>query len=484
VGTWARRTGACAATPDRQYDAPMRRLSCLVGCLALAGAATQASAAAPRALLDAERAEDVAVAGGEVLVAATTSRGGARLTAVPAAGGPPRTVLHARPPGRGAWTSSTRLAASVQLAALLVEFTDPEGNPRDWRVYAGPPAGPLAIMHRVRLRRPGRIWIPIDVDVHGDRLLLHEIRLPRPAFRLTVLAPGVSPEPVPQGRLGAPTALAGDHLAYVGLSGRADARSFIRVVDWRTGRLTTSMKLGRHSGDIEERHLDMAEGSRVVAAIDGRLLAGAPGEPIHRLRGTGRAAELSAPRFAGERIAALAGARLDSQRPVVVDPRAGTVRVLGPPSTALYALAADETTVAWLANGCVLATAVDGGRPLGAPPAGLCPRSEVVLEEGDQVLRGRTLRVLVSCIAAQPTGCRGAVVLGWRGRAGRGRFRVARGMRRTVEVRLSRRGMDAIRRQQRRGDPDPFFRLDARVRDGRVSRGGAATGGVVIDRIR
>jgi hypothetical protein len=316
----------------------MRRLACLVGFFVLAGPLFQAAehaaegrpldagrvqaVAEPRALLDAPRAQDVAVAGAEVLVAASTSRGGVRLMAVSAAGGPVRVVLEVPPPGRG-WTSVLRLASSAQLTALLVAHLDPSGNFRDWRVYAGPPVGPLALLQRARYTGEGRIWTPLDVDVHSDRLLIHELRQPRFAFRLVVRAPDGTAPPVPQARFGMPTAVAGDLLAYVGTSGRADGRALIRLIDWRTGRLSSSLEIGRPSEDIEDRHLDMTDGGRVVAAIDGRLITGAPGVPVQELPGSGGAAGLSSPRFAGERVAALAPARLRAKRPVVIDPAAG-----------------------------------------------------------------------------------------------------------------------------------------------------------------
>jgi hypothetical protein len=455
--------------------APMRRLACLVGFFSLAGPALWGAEAAaePRALLDAPRAEDVAVAGGEVLVAATTARGGARLTAVPVGGGEPRSRLWVRPPGRGEWTSMTELASSAQLAALLVDFTDPEGNTTEWRVYAGPPSGPLAIVHRARfVRQRPWLWFPIEIDVHGDRLVIQEIRValregvrPRFAFRLSVQSPGMSPARVPQGRFGAPTVVAGDRVAYLSLR----RPLLVRIVDWRSGRLAGTIGLGRYSGEILERHLDLTADGRAVVELDGDLLAGAPGERARPLPGTADAPDLSAPRFAGERVAALAEARLDSRRPVIVDPRAATLNAVGPPSSAATAIAADETTVAWLANGCVLAADVDDVAPLDMVPPGPCPRAEVVLHEHDQKLRGRILRVRVTCVAAPPPGCRGTVVLRFAGHAGEGSFRVPAGARRLVEVRLTRRGIAAVRRQFRL-DGVALLRLGARVADGRVSR--------------
>src|SRR5918999_2405376 len=279
------------------YDASMRRVACLVGLLVVAGIVSEA-VAQPRALLDVPRAGDVAVAGGEVLVAAGTARGGARLTAVPAVGGSARTVFEIPPRGRG-WTRVPRLPSSAHLTALLVAFLDSRGYFRDWRVYAGPPAGPLALAQRERHGGWRPAWTPIDLDVHGDRLVVQEIRQPRFAFRLVARAPDGTAPPVPQGRFGAPTAVAGEQLAYLN-------RTFIRIVDWRTGRLSGSIELARHSGEIEERHLDMTEGARVVAAINGRLMTGAPGVPVQELPGSSGVAGLTSPRFAGGRGAALA----------------------------------------------------------------------------------------------------------------------------------------------------------------------------------
>jgi hypothetical protein len=479
----------------------MRRRACLVGLFVLAGSALWGAdaGAEPRALLDAPRAQDVGVAGAEVLVAASTSRGGARLMAVPAVGGPARVVFEVPPRGRG-WQSVLRLATSAQFTALLVAHLDPNGNFRDWRVYSGPPAGPLALVQRARRAGRRRVWTPIDVDVHVDRLLVQELRQPGFAFRLTVRAPDGTAPPVPQGRFGMPTAVAGEQVAYVGTSGRADGPAILRLIDWRTGRLNSSLELGRPSEDIEDRHLDMTDGARVLAAIDGRLMAGAPGVPVQELPGSGGVAGLRSPRFAGERVAALAPARRAAEQPVVIDPAAGTVRRVGPPSTELTGIAANEATVAWLANGCVLAAdtspvaappsatptqtldappSVPPAQTLDAPPAGPCPLAEVVLDEHDQVLRGRTLRVTVTCIAAPPPGCNGFVALGRGGRAGQGRFRVTAGRRRVVSVRLTRRGMASVRRQLG-FDAVALLRLGARVTDGRVSHE-AGTGWVLID---
>jgi hypothetical protein len=375
----------------------------------------------------------------------------------------------------------SRLASSAHLTALLVAFLDSNGYFRDWRVYAGAPAGPLALVKRVRHagRRP--VWTALDVDVHGDRLLVHELRQPGFAFRLVARAPDGTAPPVSQGRFGAPTAIAGEQLAYI-------HRTLIRIVDWRTGRLSGSIEVGRHSGEIEDRHLDMTDGARVVAAIDGRLVTGAPGVPVQELPGSGGVAGLSSPRFAGERVAALAPARRGARRPVVIDPAAGTLQRVGPPSSELIGIAANDSTVAWLANGCVLAAdtapvAVPSAQALDAPPPGPCPRAEVDLGEGGNRVRGGVLRVPVTCVAAPAPGCRGEVLLGKGGWAGRGRFQVPPGERRSARVRLSRRGIAQVRRHLRLY-PIADFSMTARLEDGRLVRPGNGNfRGVTIERI-
>jgi hypothetical protein len=112
-------------------------------------------------------------------------------------------------------------------------------------------------------------------------------------------------------------------------------------------------------------------------------------------RGTGTAGarHLTEPRVAGERVAAFSDSRHGVQRPVVIDPAIARRHAVRPPSTAMPALAADETTVAWLANGCVLAAGAGDVPPVDVVPPERCPRAEVVLDDYDPKLRGRTLRV-------------------------------------------------------------------------------------------
>jgi len=123
---------------------------------------------------------------------------------------------------------------------------------------------------------------------------------------------------------------------------------------------------------------------------------------------------------------------------------------------------------------------LDGSR---VAPAAQCPAAEVFLEEDEQVLRGRSIRVLVTCVAALRS-CRGTALL--RGRQVLGRFDVPTGTRRRVEVRLTRRGMRHVLRRLRQAE-DPlldgaFLGLDARVRNGRVPEGYRGKGVAIVRR--
>ena len=142
-------------------------------------------------------------------------------------------------------------------------------------------------------------------------------------------------------------------------------------------------------------------------------------------------------------------------------------------AVAVESFAADEGGAAWLANGCVRYAPLDGSAPAATPDP--CPAVELLVEEHEQVMRGRTVRIHVTCVAA-PRRCRGTALLGARGRFGRGRFDVPAGTRRRVAVRLTHRGMRYVARQLRRVR-DPLglggvaLALGARVRDGRVPDG-------------
>jgi len=442
------------------------RTLCAAGLLLATAPPAQAG---PVALLDAPRAQDVALSGAEVVIGSSAAGAGIRVDAVPVTGGPRRPLLSARGP-RGS-RGTMRVVASSGVVAALAYFDRDDGT-AEFRVYAGPPTGTLTLRERVPATTGS--WLPVDVDADADRLLLTEGRLPALRFRARMLTPGGGAEPVPWSGSFVQAVLAGEHVALVGSrrSGPDAPVNRVFVVERGTGSVQAEVKL-RPSEDVEEGDLDLAPDGRVLVAADGSILTAAPGAPQTRLPGDG----FTQPRFSAGGIVALQDGRFSARRPVVLDPGAAA-RELGGPSADLELLEADDRGVAWVANGCVLYAERDGAA-VAEPPAGPCPRAEVLYEEGDQTLRGRRLRVIITCVTAPAAGCRGTALLGRRGVFGRAPFRLAAGTRRTVAIELSERGMRRVRRARRRYD-FAIFSLAARVRDGRAH----GTSGVLVARTR
>ena len=324
--------------------------------------------------------------------------------------------------------------------------------------------------------------MPFEAHVAGSQVLTAEMRLRPSAHRLRLFEPGVAVRRLAVTHAAAgPSAIAGDYVAYLaGASNRPDAVVYeVRVVNWRTGALLTKAVIsasGPFAGDVEG--LDLAPDGRAILSVDHRVLAVAPGLR-HGMALGGLREDLIRAQFAGPRVIALRGSRFDALRPVLLPSGGGRSRPIGPPSTELSAWAAADGKAVWVANGCLLTTGVDDPA-FAAPPVGPCPRAEIVLEGGEQVLRGRSAEVVVDCVAAPPSGCRGVAML--RGSAvARGRFRVRAGQRSAVKVRFSNAGAREVRHEIRRKG-GAMFGLRARVIDGRVSVTGVAN--AFIDRVR
>lgn len=437
----------------------------LSGVLAAALLTAAPASADPVALRDAPRAHDVALTGDEVVIACTTARGGVRVIAMPRTGGAARTLLAVAAPVPDL-SPYVELSAAQGVVAAIVSYD--LGDVERIGLYSGPPAGPLTLRRFVRPAL-GR-WLPVSVDTDANRVLLGEVRIGRRVEgRVRVLAPGAPAEPVAWDGPLFEAALAGERLAFWGAR-RGASRGGLFVIAPRTGAVEAFARM-RPEEDVGEDDVDAAPDGRAVAAVDGRLLTVAPGVPPARF-GSG----FSRPRFSGAGFAALHERPLDARTPVILE--GGRMRAIGSASGSLEILEADDRGAAWLANGCVLYAPRDSAPPA-EPPAGPCPRAEVVLEEGDQVLRGRRLRVIVKCVAAPAAGCRGTALLG-KGRYGRGAFALTAGAHRTIEVRLTDRGIRHVRRRRERFHDVATFDLSARVRDGRAH--GAQ--GVVVARVR
>ena len=457
---------------------PLSAIKCsLVALWVVAG--LPGAALADLGLRDDPDAQDVAIAGREVLVAGTGAGGSITVAAVALDGGGARSVLTVPSPGRG-WRADLGLAASSEQAGLVVELRDRRGVVRAWRVYSGSPSGPLVLVREARGERAGT-WVPVVIDADGPRLLLTEFEWKTGRPRSVILEPGRAPVAVTQPDPGsAAVAIAGDRVAFLSTTRRGGSPppDRVRISNWRTGAFAPPLTIPDPGFLEDSRSLDLTSAGRVVLAPDRRLSVGVPGAPLQRLGGE---AFRSAPAFAGEgRIAALEHDRRGDRRAVLLDETDGSAQPLGPRSSVLERLAADGVGVAWLANGCVRYAAISGVSPTG-PASDPCPTAELALSEADSRLRGRSARINARCVRAPGDVCHGTAIVRRSPVAGRGpvlargRFAIAVGGWRRVDVRFDRRGVRFVRRTLRRGD-HPDLTIGARVQDGRVGAGYLGSG--------
>jgi hypothetical protein len=448
------------------------RIALLLAAAALALTAAPA-AADPVPLLASRSAQSVEVAGNDVIVARAAARGAVHVDALPAQGGPSRPLLTLPARGRG-WSTNTFLAASAQRVAAVVEFTHQKRNlvtdRRESRLYTGPASGPLTLVFTAGRKD----FLPFDIDVDGDRVIVSEARGTTIESRALLLVPGAAPHVIPwPGNVDTPIALAGNHAAFVGTATRrtdeGDEQLF--VVDPITGARQATIGI-----DGLGTQFDLAPDGHVVAAgIDGLFTAGA-GQPRTLLSG---GESMFFATFAGAAVAGFDLADLGTSTPAVVDPGAGQARPIGVPTLETADLEADANGVAWIAHGCVLFAPLDSVSPE-EPPAGPCPRSEANVESVDNVLAGRKIHLTVMCVAAPASGCRGQVTLRLRRKVvGHKRFHAASGAQHDFTVRLSKRAARFVRKHVHHGD-GVLVRMKARVSDG----GPAETESILLDRVR
>jgi hypothetical protein len=427
--------------------------------LAFALSAAPAGAAVP--LLDAPNAQDVALAGTDVVVARTLARGGVLVDVVPSQGGAPRRLLSLPPRGRGS-VSEVLVAASPQRVAVLAGFG--RGERIERRLYTGPPSGPL----NLDIKAGGTGFFPIDAAVDGDHVLVVEENTASAMTRERLLIPGSAPRDVPwPGAVDPPVALSGNRAAFVGTTTLTtdvnDLKLF--VIDVTTGAQLTAVPLEL---PVE---LALAPDGHVVAESHTGLFTVALGGAATPMPGSDL---LQRPRLAGPAVAAFELTSIDALRPAVLDPVSRTRRVVGVQSFDAREIAADDRGVAWIAHGCVLYAPLGAAAPA-EPPAGPCPRSEATVDSFETTLHGRTVRLTATCVAAPARGCRGTVVLRRNGVVGRTRFHVAPNHARTIKVRVKRRIARLLRKRSHHGG-HVILRSTTSVADG----GPPSRGGVVF----
>jgi hypothetical protein len=420
-----------------------------------------AAEAAPVALLDAPTAQDIALAGSEVVVPQSGARGRVTVDAVGVAGGAPRRLLSASGPGKG-WGATAAVSASATWVAVTVFYDKPNlrlGDGVQWRLYTGPIGGPLQLEYTAHRKD----WHPLDTAVDGDRVFVSEGKFTLFATRMRLFEPGAAPRVLAWANgVDPPLAMAGGHVAYAGSSQKgADAPlDRVFVADPLTGARQLSMSVNDPGG------MDVAADGRVVADFRNGLVSAAPGVPKATLAGS---KSLFLPQFAGAGIAAVERSTFGAVRPAVLDPGATKPRRVGPLTGDIQTLDASDQGVAWVGNGCVLFAPAGGSAPA-EPPAGPCPRAEAQLDGADHTLRGRTVRMTATCLAAPASGCAGRATLRFRGSGGSARFAVAAGKRKKFTVRLTQRSARLLRaRVHRKGSA--FLALRTSLQDGRSETG-------------
>ena len=218
----------------------------------------------------------VALAGPDAMVLQESRSERSQLVAVPRGGGKPQTVLTVDRMNF-VFDEPRRLAASAARVALIAEIEDAHDQTVEWRVYSGPPRGPVGV---VRTLPVGDAWVPALVDVDGDRVLIVETRPesdgPIRAF-LFDSASGLVP--IPWAKASAlPIEISGGYAA-ASMAGPNRAA----VLDVATGAELATVPL-----PDRERGTDLslaADGRVAVATRAGVMIAG-PGAPARLVPGT------------------------------------------------------------------------------------------------------------------------------------------------------------------------------------------------------
>ncbi|WP_157592006.1 hypothetical protein [Solirubrobacter soli] len=397
----------------------------------------------------------VTLAGPDAVVLEQPWNGQSRLVAVPRGGGTPQTVLTVPRMNHVFEDEQWRLAGSASRVALIAEIEDARDHTVEWRVYSGPPRGPIGVARTLPVREG---WEPALVDVDGDRALIVEAR-PEPdgpirAFLLDSIS-GLTP--IPWARASAAPIEISGGLAAAAMAGP----NRVAVLDLATGAELVTVPLA-----------DRERGADLSLAPDGRLAVATQAGVM--VAGPGAAARL-VPQTKGLRRVHLAGETLTgidkTGRAVALPVGGGQLTALGPPTNVFVDAAGDASGYAWIANGCARVAAIPvSSAP--TPSTDPCPTTEIAYAYiASTRLRGRTITVPVACVAAPHGVCRGTAIArifeGDGKAAASGRFAIRVGKSRVVKMRVTRAALAQFRREG-------FGNLvmDARIPHGRIGAGG------------
>ncbi len=219
----------------------------------------------------------VALAGPDAVVLRQASSERSQLVAVPRGGGKPQTVLTVERMNFVFEDESRRLAASAARVALIAEIEDAQDRTVEWRVYSGPPRGPIGVVRALPIREA---WVPALVDVDGDRVLIVEARPesdgPIRAFLFDSAAGLV---PIPWARASAlPIEISGG-FAAASMAGP----NRVAVLDLATGAELVTVPLPDRERGAD---LSLAPDGRVAVATQAGVMVAGPGAAARLVPGT------------------------------------------------------------------------------------------------------------------------------------------------------------------------------------------------------
>ncbi len=436
----------------------------MVVALVVCAFAAAPAGAATVGVYDGPELSAVALAGPDAVVLRQASDARSQLVAVPRGDGKPQTVLTVRRMNFIFENESRRLAASAARVALIAEIEDAQDHTVEWRVYSGPPRGPIGVVRALPIREA---WVPALVDVDGDRVLIVEAR-PEPdgpirAFLFDSVAGLV---PIPWARASA---------LPIEISGGFAAASMVgpnrvAVLDLATGAELVTVPLSNRERGAD---LSLAPDGRVAVVTQAGVEVAGPG-----------AAARLVPNTKGLHRVHLSGGALSAidktGRAVALPVGGGPITALGPPTGVFVDAAGDSSGYAWIANGCARVAAI----PVSTAPtrsSDPCPTTEISYAYiAGTRLRGRTITVPVGCVTAPGGVCRGTAVArifeGDGKAAATGRFAIPVGKSREVKMRVTRAALAEFRREGYGN-----LVMDARIPKGRIGVGGEGSAELTVD---
>jgi hypothetical protein len=201
---------------------------------------------------------------GERLLFSRRSRRNVRLLSAPTTGGRARTLFSTPAAPRRPSVLSDLDASSERVGFVLLKLNPGDRVARS-AIWAGSPGGPFAPI----VRRRGRAWLPVDVQVSGTAVAVTEIHPTREAFRHSVFPAGAPGVPVRAPRGVDRVDLAGNLVAFV------DGARQLVVQDWLTGaerlRHVASGPIDNHDLAEDGRVLLQVPAKRVLELVCGRL---------------------------------------------------------------------------------------------------------------------------------------------------------------------------------------------------------------------